>query len=65
VISKGLPGDDLYQVAELYFDNRVEMEAALRSPERALAAEDGRKLPRFIGEIKRRTFEVTEYAKAG
>jgi uncharacterized protein (TIGR02118 family) len=65
VISKGLPGGDLYQVAELYFDNRFEMEAALHSPERALAAEDGRKLPRFIGEIKRRTFEVTEYAKAG
>jgi len=63
VISKGQPGDDLYQIAELYFDNRAEMEAALRSPERALAFEDGKKLPRFVGEIKRRAFEETEYVQ--
>ena len=63
VLSKGQPDDDLYQMAELYFDSRAEMEAALSSPERALAAEDGRKLPRFIGEITRRTFEVTDYWK--
>jgi len=63
VLSRGQPGDDLYQIAELYFDSRTEMEAALNSPERALAAEDGRKLPRFIGEIKRRVFEVTDYWK--
>jgi uncharacterized protein (TIGR02118 family) len=61
VISKGHPDGDLYQIAELYFDNRIEMEMALRSPERALAAEDGKKLPRFIGEIKRQTFEMLEY----
>ena len=61
MLSKGQPGDDIYQVAELYFDSRAEMETALSSPERALAAEDGKKLPRFIGEIKRRTFEVTDY----
>jgi hypothetical protein len=37
------------------------METALRSPERALAAEDAKKLPQFTGEVKRRTFEVTDY----
>jgi uncharacterized protein (TIGR02118 family) len=63
VISKGQPDDDLYQMAELYFDSRREMEAALRSPERALAAEDSKNLPRFNGEVKRRTFEVTDYVK--
>jgi uncharacterized protein (TIGR02118 family) len=62
-ISKGLPGEEIYQIAELYFDSRTEMEAALRSPERALAAEDAKKLPRFIGEVKRQTFEVTDYVK--
>ena len=63
VISKGRSDDDIYQIAELYFDNRAEMEMALRSPERAIAAEDGKKLPRFNGEVKRRTFEVSEYPR--
>ena len=62
-ISKGQPDDDLYQIAELYFDNRMEMEAALSSPERALAAEDAKKMPRFNGEIQRRKFDVTDYVK--
>lgn len=63
VISKGQPGDGIYQIAELYFESREEMEAALRSPERALAAEDAKKLPRFIGEVKRQTFDVTDHLK--
>lgn len=64
VISKGgQPDDDIYQVAELYFDNRMEMETALRSPERAIAAEDSKNFPRFNGEIKRQTFEVTDFMK--
>lgn len=63
VVSKGQPDGDLYQVAELYFDSRLDMEAALRSPERAAAAEDAKKFPRFNGELKRQTFDVTEYLK--
>ncbi len=63
LISKGQPDDDIYQIAELYFDSRVEMETALRSPERAMAAEDAKNFPRFNGEVKRRTFEVTDYVK--
>lgn len=61
VLSKGLPGGDLYQITELYFDNREAMEAALASPERAVAAEDGRRLPGYTGAIERQTFEVAEY----
>jgi uncharacterized protein (TIGR02118 family) len=61
VVSKGQPGEDIYQITELYFDSRLELEAALDSPERAIAAEDGRKLPGYNGEIRRRTFEVTDY----
>jgi len=63
VISKGQPGDDVYQIAELYFDSRMEMETALSSPERAIAAEDAKNLPQFNGEIQRRKFEVTDYVK--
>lgn len=40
------------------------MEAALASPERAIAAEDAeKKRPRFIEEIKRQTFEIGEFVK--
>ena len=60
-VSKGHPGGELYQVAELHFDNLADMEAALRSPERAVASADGRRLPRLVGEIKRRTFDVMDY----
>jgi uncharacterized protein (TIGR02118 family) len=60
-ISKGRPGGDLYQVAELHFDNLEDLEAALRSPERAVAYEDGQRLPRFLGEIKRQIFDVLDY----
>lgn len=62
VLSKGEPEDDIYQVAEIYFDSRTEMETALSSPERKAASEDAKKFPRFNGEIKRRTFEVSDFA---
>ena len=61
VLIKGQPGDDIYQIAEMYFDSLADVEAALRSPERAVTAEDGKRLPRFIGEVKRGTFEVKDY----
>ncbi len=63
VLSKGQPGGDLYQVTEMYFETLGELEAALQTPERAASYEDGLKLPRFIGEIKRQTFEVLDYAR--
>lgn len=60
-ISKGPPEDDLYQITELFFDNRGDLEAALRSPQRAVAGEDGRKLPGYNGRIERLIFEVTDF----
>jgi len=63
VISKGQPEEGLYQITELYFDNRTEMEAALGSPERAAAAEDSKRSLRFKGEIIRRTFDVIDFVK--
>ena len=43
------------------FDSIEELEAALQSPERAASYEDGLKLPPFVGEIKRQTFEVLDF----
>ena len=63
VLGKGRPGDELYQVTEMYFDSRAELEAALQTPERAASYEDGLRLPTFVGEIKRQTFEVLDYAR--
>jgi hypothetical protein len=45
----------------MYFDRIEELEAALQSPERAASYEDGLKLPKFVGEIKRLTFEVLDF----
>ncbi len=61
IVSKGQPEDDIYQIAELHFASRQDLEACLRSPERALAAEDLKNFPQFHGDIKRRIFEVTDY----
>ena len=64
VVSKGQTGDEIYQIAEMYFDSRKDMETALRSPERERAAEDTKNFPCFNGEVKRQVFEVTDFAKA-
>jgi uncharacterized protein (TIGR02118 family) len=61
VLSKGQPSEDVYQVAEMYFDSLSDVEAALASPERAVTAEDGKRLPKFNGEVKRRTFEMKDF----
>jgi uncharacterized protein (TIGR02118 family) len=62
-VSKGHPGGELYQLAELYFDHHDDLEAALRSPDRAVAYEDGQRLPRFVGEIRRQIFDIQDYVK--
>ena len=64
VISKGQPGEDLYQITELFFDSRTEMETALNSPERAAAAEDSQNALPFDGAIIRRTFDVIDFINA-
>src|SRR5262245_3595655 len=60
-VAKGGPGDDLYQVADLWFDSRADLDAALASPERQVSAADVKRFPEFRGQIKRQIFEVKPY----
>jgi uncharacterized protein (TIGR02118 family) len=60
-IAKGAPGDELYQVADLWFDSRADLDAALASPERKISADDVKRFPEFQGQIKRQIFEVRSY----
>ena len=60
-IAKGAPGDELYQVADLLFDSRADLDAALASPERKASADDIKRFPEFRGQIKRQIFEVNPY----
>ena len=63
VISKGQPGDEIYLIAEMYFESREDLEIAFHSPERAETGRDLKNFPKFLGEIKRQTFEEVEYWK--
>jgi uncharacterized protein (TIGR02118 family) len=60
-VAKGAPGDELYQVADLWFDSRADLDAALASPERKVSADDVKHFPEFRGQIKRQIFEVRPY----
>jgi hypothetical protein len=48
-------------VADLWFDSRADLEAALASPERKISADDVKRFPEFRGQIKRQIFEVRSY----
>jgi uncharacterized protein (TIGR02118 family) len=60
-LARGTPGDEFYQVADIFFDTRAELDAALASPERRVSSEDVKNFPRFDGQIKRQIFEVRPY----
>ena len=60
-VAKGAPDDELYQVADLWFDSRADLDAALTSPERKVSTEDVKRFPEFRGQIKRQIFEVKPY----
>jgi uncharacterized protein (TIGR02118 family) len=60
-VDKGAQGDELYQVADLWFDTRADLDAALASPERQVSAADVKRFPEFRGQIKRQVFEVKSY----
>jgi len=60
-VAKGGPGDELYQVADLWFDSRADLDAALASPERKASADDAKRFPEFRGQIKRQIFDVRPY----
>ncbi len=62
VLNKGRAGEgEFYQIAELHFEDRAAVERGMASPERQAAADDVKKFPKFIGEIKRGVFEIQEY----
>jgi uncharacterized protein (TIGR02118 family) len=60
-VAKGEPGDEFYQIADLWFDSRADLDAALASPERNVSAEDVKRFPEFRGQIKRQIFDVKPY----
>ena len=60
-LAMGEPGEEIYQICDLYFDSAEDLRAALSSPERKVSLEDTRQLPVFDGEVKRQVFEVREY----
>jgi uncharacterized protein (TIGR02118 family) len=60
-IAKGGPGDELYQIADLWFDSRADLDAALGSPERKASGNDVKRFLEFRGQIKRQIFPVTSY----
>ena len=61
VVAAGEPGDEIYQICDLYFDSLEDLRAALGSPERKVSQDDTRRFPAFDGEIKRQVFEVREF----
>lgn len=60
-LAKGGPGAEFYQIADLWFDSRADLDAALASPERKVSADDVKRFPEFQGQIKRQVFEVQSY----
>ena len=60
-IAKGAAGDELYQIADLFFDSRADLDAALASPQRKASAADFKLFPEFQGQVKRQIFQVTSY----
>jgi uncharacterized protein (TIGR02118 family) len=63
-LGKGKPGDEFYQICDIFFDSRADLEAALASPERKVSADDVKNFPAFQGQIKRQTFEVRDFGAA-
>jgi uncharacterized protein (TIGR02118 family) len=60
-VARGAPGDEFYQVVDIFFDSRADLDAALASPERRVSSDDVKNFPRFEGQIKRQVFEVKPY----
>ncbi|HSF01910.1 MAG TPA: EthD family reductase [Solirubrobacterales bacterium] len=60
-LSLGEPGEEIYQICDLYFDSTEDLQAALSSPERKVSHEDTHRVPMFEGQVKRQVFEVREF----
>ena len=53
--------EEVYMVAELFFDSFEDVDRALASPERKEAARDRLNFPAFFGTIRYQVLEVTEF----
>lgn len=60
-MAKGAPGDEFYQIANLWFDSRADLDAALGPPERTAAADAVKRFPELRGRIERQIFLVRSY----
>jgi uncharacterized protein (TIGR02118 family) len=60
-LAKGGPGDEFYQVCDIWFDTQADLDRALASPERKVSADDVKKFPEFQGQIKRQLFTVRDF----
>jgi uncharacterized protein (TIGR02118 family) len=60
-LALGEPGEEIYQICDLYFDSTEDLRAALGSPERKVSQEDTHRVPVFEGQVKRQVFEVREF----
>jgi uncharacterized protein (TIGR02118 family) len=61
-LATGEPGEEIYQICDIYFDSVDDLRSALASPERKVSQEDTRQFPVFDGQVKRQVFEVKEFA---
>ncbi len=61
-VARGEPGDEIYQICDIYFDSTEALRAALASPERKVSLEDARRFPAFEGQVKRQVFEVRPFS---
>lgn len=64
LVNKGEAGGELYQVADLFFESRADLDRALASPERKVSADDVKHFPAFQGEIRRQVFDVRDFPMA-
>ncbi|MBI3454342.1 MAG: EthD family reductase [Candidatus Rokubacteria bacterium] len=60
-LAKGQPGEEIYQICDLYFDSIDDLQGALGSPERKVSLEDVQHFPPFEGQVKRQVFELREF----
>lgn len=60
-LAMGEPGEEIYQICDLYFDSTDDLRAALSSPERKVSLEGTQSFPLFDGQVKRQVFEVREF----
>jgi uncharacterized protein (TIGR02118 family) len=57
--------EEIYMMAEFFFDTIEDLEHAIASPERKEAAEDRFNFPAFYGSIRHQILEMKEYSATG